>query len=111
MPPGTPLVIGPGRLRQWTHEAEGDRGSVRPRQVGNSDDLNNFRLTKLVSKLYGILAPETRIPIYDLTTTLPVSWMVVKTPVAITPVTRAEIRSIQFVECRALMDLAASSSN
>ena len=71
----------------------------------------NFRLTDLVSKLYGALVPETRIPIYDLTTTRPVSWMVVRTPVAITPVTKAEIRSIQFVECHALMDLSASASN
>ena len=107
LPAGT--LIGPAGCGM-AHEEKGIE-VVFALGAGTSDDVNNFRLTDIMSKLYDAIAPETRIAIYDQDTTLPVSWMVVKTPVAITPVTKSEIRSIQFVECRALMDLGASSSN
>lgn len=77
--------------------------------IATADDPNNFNLTRLISKLYGRVRPQTRIPIYSLETAEPVSWMVVKTPTAITPVSRAMIRAMQFVECRALIDLSATS--
>jgi hypothetical protein len=77
--------------------------------VGTDDDPNLFLLRSLVSKLFARVQPKTRIQIYDAATAQKVSWMVVTTPVAVTPTSRAEIRAMQFVECRALIDLRAAT--
>jgi hypothetical protein len=72
-------------------------------------DPNLFRLRKLVSQLYGKLQPEMTIPIYD-TQGAQHSWMVVKSPVTIAPVSKSEIRAIQFISVMALLDPHATSS-
>lgn len=106
LPPGT--LIGPAGCGM-THDERAIE-VVFAVGVGVQDDPNLFALRRLVSKLYGCLVPETRITIYDHATAQAVSWMVVKTPVAVTPVNRAMTRAMQFVECRAVIDLSATSS-
>ena len=74
--------------------------------VSTDDDPNLFVLRDLVSQVYALMAPERKIPIYDQKSGSlePVSWMVMRTPVSITPVSKAEIRSVQFIEGTALLN-------
>lgn len=73
-------------------------------------DKNLQRLRKAVSYIFGRLPVEATIPIYDAETGEELTWMVIRTPRAVTPVTKAEIRSLQFVEMSALLNPAAASS-
>jgi hypothetical protein len=72
-------------------------------------DANLFRLRKMMSQLYGELQPEMTIPVYDTTGTRR-SWLVVKSPVTIAPVSKSEVRACQFISVMALLDPHASSS-
>lgn len=78
--------------------------------ISTDQDPNLFRLRRLISKLYGRLQPAMTIPVYDHKTGEVASWMVLKTPVEIMPVTKAELRSVQFVNATALLNPAATSS-
>lgn len=78
--------------------------------VVTHDDPNLFKLRKVMGQLYAKLQPETKLPIYDDETGQQVSWMVLKTPVEITPVTKAELRSVQFINVSAIIDPGATSS-
>lgn len=78
--------------------------------ISTSNDQNLFRLRAAMSQLYGIFKPQTSIPIYDTDTNEIVSFMVVRTPVAIMPTTKAQIRSVQFFNATALIDPGATSS-
>lgn len=70
-------------------------------------DPNLFMLTKLMSSLYGRLRPKTRIPIYDHDSTQEISALIIRTPVEIVPVSKAEIRSMQFVNASGLLVTSA----
>lgn len=78
--------------------------------ISTYQDKNLFELRKLISQLFGALPIEKRIPIYSAATGNVVSSMVIKSPRAVTPVTKAEIRSLQFVELSALIEPGATSS-
>lgn len=77
------------------------------------NDEGLARLTKLISKMRARLKAETRIPIYRLSDSglvaEPWSWAVMVLPTAITPVGRAELRPVQSLELRALLDPGAAS--
>jgi hypothetical protein len=94
-------VLGPAGIGMTT---END-GSFVAFSIGASTlgDPNLFQLRAVMSKLYGLLAPETKLNILHPTTGAVVGWMVVKTPVQITPVSKAEIRSVQFINVLALI--------
>jgi hypothetical protein len=77
--------------------------------LSTSDDTNLFRLRSMMSKLYGKLQPGMTVPVYD-TAGVRRSWLVVKDPVTIAPVSKSEIRSIQFISVLALLDPHATSS-
>lgn len=106
LPPGT--IIGPAGCGM-SEESESRIEVIFALGVATADDPNNFMLTKLISKLRARVRPQTRITIFDHDTAAEASWMVTQTPIAITPVTRAMVRAMQFVECRALIDLSATS--
>ena len=78
------------------------------------DDENLYRLTNLISNLRGRLVPETRLGVFTLTPdglqAVEKSWMVTALPLAVTPVQKAEVRAVQGVECRLLLDPGATSS-
>lgn len=71
------------------------------------DDKNLIRLTKLVSKLFGSLPVQARIPVYDPATAAETSFMVVANPRSVSPVGKAETRSVQALEFRLLLSPAA----
>lgn len=78
--------------------------------VSTSNDINLFRMVDVMSQLYGALKPQTTLPVYDTDTQEVVSWMVVRTPVSLMPATKAQIRSVQFINATALIDPGATSS-
>jgi hypothetical protein len=94
-------VMGPAGMGMTT---END-GSFVAFSIGASTmgDANLFLLRSIMSKLYGALVPETRLSILHPDNGQEVGWMVVKTPVQITPVSKAEIRSVQFINVLALI--------
>ena len=75
--------------------------------ISVNEDKNLFRLTRMISSLYGRLRPKTRIPIYDHDSTQESSALIIRTPVEITPVAKAEIRSMQFVNASGLLVTSA----
>lgn len=78
--------------------------------ISTITDTNLFKLRRAISTLFGLLQPETKLPVYDQQLAQIASWMVVKTPVQVAPVTNAEVRSLQFVTVTAAMDPGATSS-
>ena len=107
--PEDDTLIGPAGVGM-AHEANNTIEVVFSVGVTTKNDENLFRLRGLMSKLYGRLKPESKVVIYDHATAMPTTWMVTATPVAITPVSKAEMRSVQFIEVRALIDPGATSS-
>lgn len=71
-------------------------------------DTNLFRLREMMSKLYGVLQPEDIVPVYD-TNGNRFSWIVVKSPVTIAPVSKSEVRAVQFISVMGLLDPHAAS--
>jgi hypothetical protein len=103
------ILIGPAGCG-LADEDDGMIEAVFSFGVSTINDPNLFELTKIISKLRGRLRPATKIPVYDHDTAVIQSWMVVKTPIAITPVTKAEVRSIQFINLTALVSPGGPSS-
>lgn len=71
------------------------------------DDQNLIRLTGLVSDFFDLLPIEGRVPVYDPTTADPMSFMVVAGPRSVSPVGKAETRSVQALEFRLLLSPGA----
>lgn len=107
--PNSKTLVGPAGIGMM-HEMDDDIQVVFSVGVCTEDDQNLFRLRSLMSKLYGALAPQTRVTLYDHATSTIATWMVVAPPVSITPVTKAETRSLQFIQVRAMIDPGATSS-
>lgn len=78
--------------------------------VSTINDRGLFRIRKLVSSVYADLRPEQQIPIYRAATTSQpgqpqrVGFLVMTSPCIISPMSRAETRSLQFVQARGLLD-------
>lgn len=101
LPAGT--LIGPAGLG-LIYEAQGMASVAFGFGIMVDDDPNLFNLKRVISKLAGRLTPGTVLPIYDTESTERIAWMKIVPPVAVTPVSSAEIRSAQFVTAHALVD-------
>lgn len=106
--PKDPILIGPAGC--GLSEEEDGYNVVFSFGISTYEDKNLFTLRRTISSLFGQLTVGKRIPVYDAETGEEISWMVIKTPRAVTPVTKAEIRSLQFVEMNAKLELGATSS-
>lgn len=102
-------LIGPAGCG-LTDEDDGMQEVVFSIGVSTINDPNLFELTKQMSKIRGRLRPQMTIPVYDHATATISSWMIIRTPISVTPVTKAEIRSIQFINLTALLSPAATAS-
>lgn len=82
--------------------------------VSTWNDPGLDRLTTAISKLFGQIAPGKRVTVYTLSdnglAADEASWMVTTLPRAALPITKAEVRAIQAVECQLLLDPGAASS-
>jgi hypothetical protein len=72
--------------------------------VGTFDETNLFRLRKSVAILFQALLKENSIDYYDMETGLVVNRMIIAGGTSITPVARADVRSIQFVQFECLLE-------
>lgn len=81
-------------------------------QVATENDPNLHRMTALVSKMFGRVEPSTKLTVYKAENgqAVPATWMVAALPRAVTPVLRAEIRAVQAVEAKLILDPGAASS-
>jgi hypothetical protein len=107
--PTVDVVMGPAGCGM-TEESPGEYEVVFSFGVGTYQDENLFTLRKVISQLFGKLTIGMKIPIYDASTAEPVSWMTIASPRSVTPVTRAEVRSLQFVNLTGRLDPGATSS-
>lgn len=103
------LLIGPAGFG-LTEETTGMYEVVFSFGVSTYNDPNLFILRSVTSKLFGKLKVGQTIPIYDADTAEIISSMVIKTPRGITPVSKAEIRSLQFIELVGLLEPYGASS-
>lgn len=71
-------------------------------------DTNLFRIREMASTVFGDLQPLAKVPIYRSANYVsgdpPLGWMIVQSPVMITPISRAETRVLQFLNARATLD-------
>ena len=81
-------------------------------QVSTTNDPNLDRMTRIISRLFSRVKPESRVDIYVAQggQVVKAGWMVTALPRGVTPVQRAEVRAVQAVEFRLLLDPAAASS-
>lgn len=107
--PVTPMVMGPAGCG-LTEETPGEYEVVCSFGVATYQDENLFMLRKAISRLFGQLKIGAKIPIYDADTGQVISWMIVSSPRSVTPVTKAEVRSLQFVNLTGRLDPGATSS-
>lgn len=82
--------------------------------VSTWNDANLNRLTAAVSKMFGRVKPGRTIRVYALDAAgenaVDKTFMVAALPRAVTPVSKAEVRAVQGVECRLLLDPGALTS-
>lgn len=74
-------------------------------------DVNLFRLREAMGLLLAQFQPQTCIPLYDETGVKTKHWIMIKTPVTVNPISKAQVRSIQFLTLVGLVDFGAASSN
>lgn len=67
------------------------------------DDMNLIRLTKLVSDFFDLLPISGRVAVFNPADGTPMSFMVVAGPRSVSPVGKAETRSVQALEFRLLL--------
>lgn len=103
------LLIGPAGCG-LTEDTPGIYEAVFSFGASTYNDPNLFILRSVTSKLFGKLKIGQTIPIYDADTAQVISTLVIKTPRAVTPVTKAEIRSLQFIELVGLLEPYGASS-
>jgi hypothetical protein len=72
--------------------------------AATTNDTGLNRLRTLISKCRGRLKPGTTIPFYDLVTEQPLTYILIKSPVAIEPMTRAGTRPFQGLDFVATID-------
>lgn len=69
-----------------------------------ADDANLFRLRNIVGKVFSSLRPQQKIPYYDHQTLEQRGWLHLVPGTTILPMTRADVRPLQFVQCQAILD-------
>lgn len=75
--------------------------------ISTWDDKNLIRLTKLVSDFFDMLPIEGQVPVFNPDDGDRMSFMVVAGPRSVSPVGKAETRSVQAMEFRLLLSPAA----
>lgn len=80
--------------------------------VSTYKDPGMHRMTKLLSRLRARFVAGTKLPVFTEVGGVAVekTWMVTRLPLAVTPASKAEVRLVQGIEARALLDPGAASS-
>ena len=73
--------------------------------VGTFNETNLFRLRKAIAVLFQALLKENSIDYYDMETGQVVNRMIISGGTSVSPVARADVRSIQFVQFECLLEM------
>lgn len=74
-----------------------------------ASDKNLFRLRNYVGEVFRRLRPESKIPFYDRETLEQLGWLYIVNGTTVLPMTKADIRPLQFVQCRIIFEEATAS--
>jgi hypothetical protein len=69
-----------------------------------ADDKNLFRLRNYVGEIFNRLRPGSKVAFYDHETLEQKGWFNIVDGTTILPVTRADARPLQFVQCQFILD-------
>jgi len=72
--------------------------------ASTQNDAGLYRLRKMVSILYGRLRPGENLTLYNSETAEPLTYIQIKSPQSLAPITRAETRPFQALEFIAAID-------
>jgi hypothetical protein len=69
-----------------------------------ANDQNLFRLRNIVGEVFRQLRPGEKIPFYDHETLMQKGWLYVVNGTTVLPMTKADVRPLQFVQCSFVFD-------
>lgn len=68
------------------------------------DDPSLFRLRNYVGEVFKRLRPGSKIPFYDAQTATQLGWIYITDNTMVMPMTRADVRPLQFIQCHGVID-------
>lgn len=74
-------------------------------------DSNLFRLRDYIGTIFEKLRPEQKLVYYDAETAAPLTFMIVTDGTTIAPMTRADVRPVQYVQCSVVLEPSGSVVN
>jgi hypothetical protein len=69
-----------------------------------ASDKNLFRLRNYVGSTFGRMRPESKIPLYDQEACVQLGWLHVVDGTTVMPMTKADTRPLQFIQCSFIFD-------
>lgn len=75
-----------------------------------ADDKNLFRLRNLVGEVFRRLRPKSKVALYDHETLEQRGWLYITDGTTILPMTRADVRPLQFVQCSYIFDAMTATN-
>lgn len=97
-------LIGPTALALTEDEPQFFSGSTTIGVSTFSSDKNLFRLRNFVGRVFNQIRPGSKIPLYDQEACVQIGWIHVVGGTAMLPMTRADARPLQFVQCNFIFD-------
>jgi hypothetical protein len=73
-------------------------------------DASLFKIRKIIDHLHSVMRPGMKIPYYDHATATVKSHMIILPGVTVAPMGRTEVRPVQFIEARALLNPFGASA-
>jgi hypothetical protein len=88
----------------FTEEDEGISGSFTLGISSFASDKNLFRMRNYVGRAYDRMRSGNKIPLYDQEACIQTGWLYLTVGTTVMPMTRADARPLQFVQCSFLLD-------
>lgn len=74
-----------------------------------ANDKNLFRLRNYVGKAFSEMRPLKRVPLYDAENCLQLGWLHIVDGTTVMPMTKADARPLQFIQCGFVFDVTSAS--
>lgn len=75
----------------------------------HASDKSLFRLRNYVGEIFSRLRPGQQIPFYDSVTAAQIGWLNITDGTMVMPMTRADVRPLQFIQCHGVIDPLTAS--
>ena len=69
-----------------------------------ADDESLFRMRNYVGEIFNRLRPGQHLPFYDHATAAQIGWLVITDGTMVMPMTRADVRPLQWIQCHGIID-------